>query len=512
MDEMQDMPISPELPSILPTVAEINRLPPEMLAGIFVYLSRQEPDSAGRKASHSVQDLISVTHVCTLWRRAAITAPGLWTEITMMNLEMTKAFLERSRAVPLNVDLRPSSGTELNTVRLDMVIPHIHRLRQLSVHTLTRRDYLTRALTSFTEPVPLLERLVIRHPLGGRSLLLFGDQAPRLRELVIVSDGLRLQNRLGSLTSLHVTLPWMGSDFLPFFDMLRRCPVLEEMFVSWSGRDPPPPPPQLPTVPLRHLRKLFLHLCTVGNIRYLLHSFDLRANGIAIHLSSVHPQGNYSISDIQTIFPNDNSSRPSLTSSTKLELIFHTQPQTFIMHAVGPGFSTRIDLGLRDFGSHDVNYTFHDIFPLVKELWVRGLSRMGAKLHGIEHFTALEKLVLIGKGPKVARIFRQALSPDPSGALPCPLLSTIDCHGNASEMREIFLLLRKRFTAGRRFEKVRVPSSFIPLPADTASCVREVESLDIPSRVLHMYAMELPEFCFAEKGHEWWEPWRSKLG
>jgi hypothetical protein len=77
-------------------------------------------------------------------------------------------------------------------------------------------------------------------------------------------------------------------------------------------------------------------------------------------------------------------------------------------------------------------------------------------------------------------------------------------------MRETFLLLRTR-SIGNRLEKVRVPSSFIPLPADIASCVRDVGSLDIPSRTLHMYAMELPVFCFAEKGHGWWEPWKSRL-
>jgi len=75
----------------------------------------------------------------------------------------------------------------------------------------------------------------------------------------------------------------------------------------------------------------------------------------------------------------------------------------------------------------------------------------------------------------------------------------------------MFLLLRARYNADRLLGKVRVPSCFIPLPADVASRVRDVENLDIPSGILPMYAMELPEFCFAVREHEWWEPWESRL-
>ena len=485
-----------------------------MLAAIFVHLSKQEPDSPGRKASYFVQDLVSVTHVCRSWRQVAITAPELWTQITMANLEAVKVFLERSGAVPLRVDIRLGSKGESHEKILEALFPHARRFRQLYV--LTNRGPGSIEPIPFTEPAPLLERLVIRHSMGNRPALLFDDQAPRLRELVIISTGFWIQNQLGNLTSLHITLTHnrrTHSDFLLFFDMLRRCPVLEEMFVSWGGWGPELKPQQHPTVPLHHLRKLLLRSFPIERIKHLLHTFDLKTNGIAVHLSGVNPsgEGDGAISDIQAMFQNTNSGQPSLVSSTKLELIFHTRPRTIIMHAVGPGFTTRIDLATEGFIFRDnVDFTFCDVFPLVKELWVRGSSRVETKLYGIEHFTALEKLVLVGRGSKVVRNFRQALSLCPSGIIPCPLLSTIDCHGSSSEMREMFLLLRTRSSAGRQLEKVRVPSRFIPLPADIASCVRHVGSLDIPSRVLHMYSMELPEFCFVEE-HEWWEPWRSRL-
>jgi len=509
VDGIRNIPTSPDYPSIPTTVAQINRLPPEMLVAIFAHLSKLKRDSI----SHFVRDLVSVTHVCVSWRQVAINAPELWTEITMMGPEMVKVFLERSRAVPLNVDLRLGSELKINTDILEAVIPHTHRFRQLTVFAGPGSGL--NASTHLTKPAPLLERLEIYYPPGVQQILLFDDQTPRLRELVMGFEGLWLQTQLGNLTSLHLALshtPRGHSDFLPFFDTLRRCPVLEEMFLLWDGWGLSLPP-QPPTVTLHRLRKLLLHSIRTDNLKYFLHAFDLRTDGIAIHLSGMSPPygRNDSIYGIQGVFPNDNSGRPSLVSSTKLELIFHARPRTIIMHAVGPGFSIRIDLHPSNFIPDDVNCVLRDGFPSVKEFWVRGSSHFCAKLGGVEHLTALEKLVVVGRGSKLARNFRQALSPDPLGVVPCPLLSTIDCLGDISEMREIFLLLRTRSNAGHPLEELRIPSSFIPLPADITSCVRDVRSLDIPSRILHLYVMDLPKFCFSEREHEWWKLWKSRL-
>lgn len=488
-----------------------------MLAAIFVHLSKQEPDSPGRKVSCFVQDLVSVSHVCRSWRQVAITAPELWTEITMANPEVVKAFLGRSGAVPLKVNLPLCSGVEIDEALLEAVIPHTLRFRQLSVFDCGGSGFNGSGSVRFKEPAPLLERLVIRHGMGDRPALLFDNHTPRLRELVMFSHGFWLKNQLWSLTSLHVTLSHTRrrpADFHPFFDMLRRCPALEEMFVSWGGWYVQLESPKLPTIPLHHLRKLLLHSFCIGNIKSFLHTFDLKANGIAIHLSGVDssPQGDGGLSDIQSIFPNDNSGRPSLVSSTKLELIFHKRPRTMIMHSVGPGFSTRVEIPLEFFfRDGSVNYTFRDVSRSVKELWVRGSSRVDAKLDGVEYLTALESLVIIGRGSATARALLQAFSPGPAGFLPCPLLSTIDFHGGSSEMRPFFDLLHARSTVGGWLERLRLPPGFTYLPVSVAPHVRDVGSLDIPSSALHMYAMELPEFCFAEGEHKWWIPWRSRL-
>ena len=503
------MSILPDSPSTPATFAQIDQLPPEVLAAIFAHLSKQESSLPRHDISYFVQDLVSVTHVCRFWRQAAINAPGLWTEIKMTNLEAVKVFLERSGAVPLDVQLR-SANKDL----IQAVAPHSHRFRQFSVSVLPEPH---NPFASFTNSAPLLERLEIDYCPLAQQPFLFNDQTPRLRELVIVTRGLWLQNRLGSLTSLHLTLSnaiLSHSDLLPFFDMLHRCPGLEELFILWGGLQMASVvPAQLSEVPLHRLKKLLLRSFRIENIKLLLHIFDLRANGIAIHLSDVHPGhvGGSSLPTIQTVFPNDSRGRPSLTPCTQLELIFHTRPRTLIVHALGPGFSIRIDTRLDDRVRIDkVNFMFYKVFPSVKELWVRGSPRLNTKLEGFEHFPALEKLVLNGRGSNLAGNARQALSPDPTlGRLSCPLLSAIHLYGNVSEVREIFLLVCTRFSAGRQLEKLRVPSHFLPLPARVDARVQDVESLDPPSGSLHTHSMELPEF-FA-KGHKWWIPWKSRL-
>ena len=510
VDGIRDVSILLEHLPFPATVPQIHRLPPEVLAAIFIYLSKRERGQPGSNPLRFVKYLVSVTHVCKYWRQVAIAAPDLWTEINMTNLEAVEVFLERSGAVPLNVNLR-----SMNEDILQTVAPHAHRFRQFFVFAYGDSEY--DPFTALMKPAPLLERLGISFPVFYQPFFIFDDQTPRLRELTIITTGPWLSNRLGNLTSLHLTLHdthVLFSEFIPFFEMLRRCPALEEMFVQWNTWGMTPEiSARPPTVPLHRLRKLLLRSSRIEHIRYLLHSLDLKKDGIAIHLSDVgfRVDEEYTASRIQTAFPDDDPCQPSLVSATKLELIFHSRPRSIILHAVGPGFSIRIERFTDDyFPPSQVGFQFHNIFPSVKELWVRGSLRLDAEPNGFEHLPALEKLVLNGRGSCLARDIRRALSSDRSGIPPCPLLSSIDCYGNASEMREIFLLVHARYSTGHQLKKLRVPPSFIPLHADIGACVEEVKSLDIPARALHMYSMDLPEFCFAE-GHRWWKPWKSRL-
>ena len=449
-----------------------------------------------------------MTHVCKFWRQAGINAPDLWAKIYVKNLEVVKVFLERSGAVPLSVDFHWGIDQEEYYDLLEAVVPHAHRFLQLSVHPPGGDP---NPFAPFTKAAPLLEKLDITCPVELQQSFLFNDQAPLLRELVVYARNLWFQNRFGNLTSLHLTLSdhiYSRSEFPPFFDVLRRCPALEEMFVWWITRDVALATAsiQVPPIPLRHLRKLTLHSFCVENIRYLFHLFEFGENEVAVHLREVEFAHDEvpSVSIVQTIFANDNFRRLSLASPTKLELIFNTQSQTFILHAVGPNSSVRIDMCLEVDAFYEL--TFQDVFSSVKELWVRGTPDWDARLDGLEHLVALEKLVLSGRGSRLAQNLQEALSSGSSGTLPCPLLSVIDCYGGEPEMREVFLLARARFNAGYPLERLRIPSSFVPPPVDVSACVGDVTSLDPPAMPLNVHSMELPEYCFA-KDHEWWRTW-----
>jgi hypothetical protein len=499
IDGIQDMSVSSASSTTPTAIAHIGRLPPETLAAIFFRLSKQAPEDEWCTPD-LIPDILSVTHVCRFWRQVAINTQDLWTEITMATPELVETFLERSGVAPLNVVLRFGlETTERFEHLLKAVAPHAHRFWRLSVSTPLGSDY--DPLAAFTEQAYLLDRLAESN---RRSA--FGEQANQLRELVIHAGGPWSQHQFGNLTSLHITL-WNASiqhsAFPSFFEMLRRCPVLEEIFVWWNVWDVVTEmPAQLPTVPLHHLRKLLLHSFCVENAKYLLHVLDFGASEIAIHLEQVDLEDEEdTVAKIQTVFPEDNSDRPSLGSATKLELIFQTLPRAMILHAGGPNFSIRIAMCPSGYNSSSrMDFAFRDAFPSVKELWLRGISKRVFNVYGFEHLRALEKLVVNGGGSKMVR---QELS---SGILPCPSLSAIDYYGDTSGLDDIFYLARSRSSAGFQLEKLRVPSSSIPLPDDIGACVCDVGVLETPSGESHMPWMKLPGFCFAE-GHKWWDDW-----
>ena len=98
--------------------------------------------------------------------------------------------------------------------------------------------------------------------------------------------------------------------FPPFLDMLRRCPVLEEMFICLEISDVGSLVPiRPPGIPLHHLRKLLLHSFEMENIEYLLCSLDFPTHGTAIHLNEVGlgPGEECLVSNAQRVFTIDHS-------------------------------------------------------------------------------------------------------------------------------------------------------------------------------------------------------------
>ncbi|KAF8645366.1 hypothetical protein AX16_007869 [Volvariella volvacea WC 439] len=88
----------------------LSFLPPELVTYILEYLIH---DAITSDTLISFFDWTAATQIYGYWRNVALCAPLLWTRIRGQNLAWTRAFLESSKGLPLNVSLEQSGWEEL---------------------------------------------------------------------------------------------------------------------------------------------------------------------------------------------------------------------------------------------------------------------------------------------------------------------------------------------------------------------------------------------------------------
>jgi hypothetical protein len=90
------------------TLAAISRLPPEILATIFTFLSAS---TWNEKDVHL--DWIRVAHVCRRWREAALDHPRFWNHINFTKLTSAgmAEVLARAKMAPLHLEADVSMFT-----------------------------------------------------------------------------------------------------------------------------------------------------------------------------------------------------------------------------------------------------------------------------------------------------------------------------------------------------------------------------------------------------------------
>ena len=79
------------------TYVPINKLPPEILSKIFEYHTHELP-------------LVGATHVCRYWRSVLISSPSFWTCLQFRSVNRTLAYLERSKAAPIDILINTGFG------------------------------------------------------------------------------------------------------------------------------------------------------------------------------------------------------------------------------------------------------------------------------------------------------------------------------------------------------------------------------------------------------------------
>ncbi|KAF8449023.1 hypothetical protein L210DRAFT_3523733 [Boletus edulis BED1] len=198
------------------THSPITRLPPEILASIFIHCA-----SHSRQINRlGVPDWVNVSYVCRQWRDVALNCSALWSFLFASSKHWTDELLARSGTVPLKV--RTDSEYSKQSTKLDLlekVAPQADRIQDLYLR-LTRPG-VEHMLSLLSSPAPLLQTLQISversNYLGETALVsgpLFDGHTPALRELELINYAFPLTSpTLRGLTSLR--LRDLGTSFQP---------------------------------------------------------------------------------------------------------------------------------------------------------------------------------------------------------------------------------------------------------------------------------------------------------
>jgi len=160
--------------------------------------------------------VITLTHVCQAWREIFASCPSLWTNLSCVDLDKTRVYLERSRSSPIGLSLH-SHRISLSNPFFEFISHVAGRLKSLDIKGGSK--HLQAISTYLACPTPLLEELSIRGPVLP-STLLNGDLSPLHRlhlEDACTELPWRKMVNLTSFTLFHAS-PISASQFLDFFE------------------------------------------------------------------------------------------------------------------------------------------------------------------------------------------------------------------------------------------------------------------------------------------------------
>lgn len=214
---------------LISALAPINKLPPEILGLVPTHFENQTP-----------KDLITITSVCSYWRTTFLSTPSLWTRLDGRGLEMTQAWVKRSRALPLQLQVE---GNTPNFLALNWLGLHQSRLEIVDFPDLRGCD-----LPFFTgghfrrllRPNPILRHICIEaEDLDDLTAnMVLGGTFPSLEVLRLTGFPVSLaQFRAPNLRHLLLT----GSfDLKEILDLLESFPLLERLMLRLDLREDTP--------------------------------------------------------------------------------------------------------------------------------------------------------------------------------------------------------------------------------------------------------------------------------
>ena len=203
-------------------LSPVSRLPPEVLATIFIHRAREHYDHQ-QGSSPSAPSWVNVSYVCRYWRSVALDCPTLWTYHFVVSPRWTKELLVRSREASLRIRARMSNEFAWWPSLVNEWGKHVERIQELILHV-PDRNFGHKSLYKLSSYATRLQTLKISvwsdycEP-PGRGLVLLDGDSPALRTLKLSYCPVTFSSlKLAGLTTLVVR--YVPRSFPPTMEKL----------------------------------------------------------------------------------------------------------------------------------------------------------------------------------------------------------------------------------------------------------------------------------------------------
>ncbi|KAF9783368.1 hypothetical protein BJ322DRAFT_1070495 [Thelephora terrestris] len=197
---------------LINALAPINKLPPEILGMIPKYEDNQV-------AKH----LAALSSVCCYWRNTFIATPSLWTRLDGKGVEKSRAWVERSGTLPIQLWVQGSPNPEV----FEFLASHSSRLEVVFLPRVKPRDHsiFTHShLAKLLRPAPLLRHICVYALKTFDALVPMTGEFPSLESMRVSGVQMPITNlRTPNLRRLE-----LAGAFDPesLFDLLESSPLL----------------------------------------------------------------------------------------------------------------------------------------------------------------------------------------------------------------------------------------------------------------------------------------------
>ena len=272
-----------------PIFAPVRKLPPEILAKIFVEcipsLVHERPSLSFDSGMHLQQVRARIGQVCRVWNAILIDEPGVWATLVLDNpppaLEIVSLWIKRSKSHPLDVSLLMNNrnGYVAMDAR-DAVVKMLHgelwRIRSFVAEFINHYEISPLFPPDLTTEAPMMQSLTLQcleiSPEGRLGRI----HCPQLRTLTLRNCHKAVEFLMSEpMQNLHV-LTIINSRFanMLYIKLLGALPNLVSL-TWWWGDFELPLHDEIPRIALSSLKSLAFRNCHWEITSHLLRHLDV---------------------------------------------------------------------------------------------------------------------------------------------------------------------------------------------------------------------------------------------